>query len=202
MTRSVAAQKKAQRKADVLRALRATGSLGAACKASGVARATLHRWREKDRAFGKAVTAALGDWEAAVAEAAVARALDVGLQGAPHEVLDRDGQPVMLRRHDQRALDRLLDRYAGWGDQAARSTPTKAYELALDGAQIAGTLRDVFAQALEAAARGAARGAGELAKAEPRVIEADNGGAGGYPGAGDQGGVTNISPTPPSSPQE
>lgn len=89
-----------------------------------VSHQTLHRWRKEDPEFDQAVKDIRFGWEGRMGEAVVLRVIEAALLGAPHEVVVRGGKDeadevVVLRRYEQRAVDRVLDRFAGWADQAA-----------------------------------------------------------------------------------
>jgi transposase-like protein len=139
-----------KRRADVLEALERTGSMRGAARATGVGERTLYRWRERDGRFRVAAERRLTRHRQQLAERLEAHCADVALHGARIEVLDRDGQTVELRRHDQRALDRALDRWAGWGQGSAQQLAPKAYHLELDGRELAAGLAAVFAAGLAA----------------------------------------------------
>ena len=139
-----------KRRAMVLEALERTGSMRAAARATGVGERTIYRWRAKDGRFRVAAERRLERHRQQLADRLEQHAADVALNGARVEVLDRDGNPVELRRHDQRALDRALDRWAGWGQGAAGQLAAKAYHLELDGRELAAGLAAVFAAGLEA----------------------------------------------------
>ena len=139
-----------RRRALVLEALERTGSMRAAARATGVGERTIYRWRAKDGRFRVAAERRLERHRQQLADRLEDHAADVALNGARVEVLDRDGNPVELRRHDQRALDRALDRWAGWGQGAAGQLAAKAYHLELDGRELAAGLAAVFAAGLEA----------------------------------------------------
>ena len=134
----------------MLEALEACGTIRGAARACGVGERTVYRWRQRDGRFRAASERRIERHRQQLAERLEEHCADVALNGARHEALDRDGQVVELRRHDQRALDRALDRWAGWGQAAGLTTTSKAYHLELNGAELESGLAAVFAAGLEA----------------------------------------------------
>lgn len=85
---------------------------------------TIRVWRKEDAAFDAEVKRIRYGWEERAGERGVERLAEVVFNGAPYEAVVKGGKDspdevMVLRKHDQRALDRWLDRYAGFGDKLA-----------------------------------------------------------------------------------